>query len=350
MAIEQGPRADYYRSRPPLSRLAMRTSRILRAVLATVPLVVSPALGAQESTAASTSSPICQSLDDAWWTGPMLAAGAGSLPRGHFLIEPYLYDVHSGQAHGLGSLTYVLYGLSNRVTVGMIPTVGFNAIPGGTSSSGIGMGDVAATAQLGLTRFRQGSWIPTTSLVVQETFPTGKYDQLGSRPSDGLGGGAYTTTVALYAQTYFWLHNGRILRTRLDVSQSFSNSVSVRDVSVYGTSDGFRGRAQPGSSMLVDASWEYSMTRSWVLALDVMYRHGGSTTVSGTNELRSQGTPVPPPIIDTRSGTSDAVGFAPGVEYSWKPWIGVLLAARVIPSGHNTASSITPAIAVNIVR
>jgi hypothetical protein len=34
-----------------------------------------------------------QSLDDAWWTGPMLAPSAATLPQGHFLIEPYLYDV-----------------------------------------------------------------------------------------------------------------------------------------------------------------------------------------------------------------------------------------------------------------
>ena len=34
-----------------------------------------------------------QSFDDAWFTGPMLAPNASTLPRGHFLIEPYLYDV-----------------------------------------------------------------------------------------------------------------------------------------------------------------------------------------------------------------------------------------------------------------
>ena len=36
-----------------------------------------------------------QSLDDAWWTGPILAASASTLPQGHALIEPYLYDVIS---------------------------------------------------------------------------------------------------------------------------------------------------------------------------------------------------------------------------------------------------------------
>jgi hypothetical protein len=52
-----------------------------------------------------------QSLDDAWLTGPMLAPSAATLPRGYFLIEPYLYDVISPHSHDFGSLTYVNYGL-----------------------------------------------------------------------------------------------------------------------------------------------------------------------------------------------------------------------------------------------
>ena len=36
-----------------------------------------------------------QSLDDAWWTGPLLAAAAGSLPLGHFLFEPYFFEFRS---------------------------------------------------------------------------------------------------------------------------------------------------------------------------------------------------------------------------------------------------------------
>ncbi|MBV8805065.1 MAG: hypothetical protein JO042_08460, partial [Sinobacteraceae bacterium] len=34
-----------------------------------------------------------QSRDDAWWTGPLLAASPVTLPQGHFLIEPYVFDV-----------------------------------------------------------------------------------------------------------------------------------------------------------------------------------------------------------------------------------------------------------------
>ena len=236
--------------------------------------------GAQE--ASQPSSVVRQSLDDAWWTGPMLAPNATTLPRGHLLIEPYLFDAISAHSNGLGSLTYVNYGLVDRVTVGLIPIAGFNVANSGPSSSSVELGDLTAQAQYRLAKFHEGSSIPTTSVVVQETFPTGKYDRLGDRP-DGLGSGAYTTTLAIYTQTYFWLPNGRILRMRFDASQALSSNVNIEDVSVYDTAAGFRGRAKPGSSFLADFSWEYSLTRKWVLALDATYRHNWSTRVNGYN-------------------------------------------------------------------
>jgi hypothetical protein len=316
-------------------------------VIAALAVVGLCAQGQQDS--APPSSNVRQSLDDAWWTGPMLAPSAATLPRGHFLIEPYLYDVRSAHLNGFGSLTYMNYGLADRVTVGMIPTAGFNAVSKGASSSGVGMGDLSLQAQYRLTKFQAGRWIPTTSISVQETFPTGKYDRLGARKSDGLGAGAYATTLAFYTQTYFWLPNGRILRTRFNVSQAFPNSVDVKDGSVYGTEAGFRGQAKPGKSLFVNAAWEYSLTRRWVLALDATYRRGGSTRVSGYNILVPDGAGNPTSIrLD--SGSSDTVGFAPAIEYSWKSTIGVLIGARVIAIGHNTPISITPAVALNFVH
>lgn len=290
-----------------------------------------------------------QSLDDAWWTGPMLAPSAATLPRGHFLVEPYLYDVIAAHSNGFGSLTYINYGLADRVTVGLIPTAGFNKLSDGPSSSSVELGDLTLQTQFGLTKFHAGSWIPTTSVAVQETLPTGKYDQLGNRPSDGLGSGAYTTTLALYSQIYFWLPNGRILRMRFNTTQGFSNSVNVEDVSVYGTGAGFRGQARPGSSFYVDTAWEYSLTRRWVLALDATYRHNWNTSVTGYSVLNPNGMQNPP-SIQMDSGSSEVFAFAPAVEYSWKSNLGVLLGTRVIPAAHNTHVSITPAVAINFVH
>ncbi|WP_426702756.1 transporter [Rhodanobacter sp. Col0626] len=289
-----------------------------------------------------------QSLDDAWWTGPLLANSAGTLPPGHVLVEPYLYDVASAHSHGYGSRTYLLYGLANRLTVGVIPVFGYNTVSGGPHSSHVGVGDFTLLAQYQLTQFHEGSWVPTASFEVQETFPTGKYDQLGERPADGLGSGAHMTTLQFNTQTYFWLANGRILRMRFDVSQAFSSHADVADVSVYGTGQGFRGMARPGSSFFADLAWEYSLTRRWVLALDLTYSHSRTTSVTGyVRQPKSGSLPGPPIRLD--SGSSTAFGIAPALEYSWNANVGAIFGVRVITGGHNTVRTITPVMAINLV-
>lgn len=295
-----------------------------------------------------------QSRDDAWWTGPMLAASAASLPQGHFLLEPYLFEVrstgridasgshHSVPAdHDFGSLTYMLYGATDRLTLGMIPRFFYDQPAAGPNSSGIGVGDLTLQAGYGLTRYTDGSRIPSIALVVDETLPTGRYDRL-ARLSDGAGAGSYATGLSLYSQDYFWMPDGRILRTRLDLTYTLSSSVGVQDQSVYGTPYGFRGHAYPGDGYTVDAAGEYSLTRSWVLALDVVYQYNASTQVRPS-------LPGSPGTLQADSGSSYSLGFAPAIEYNWSARAGVLLGVRVISIGRNTTTSVTPAIAINLI-
>jgi Putative MetA-pathway of phenol degradation len=294
-----------------------------------------------------------ESRDEAWWTGPLLAPSPATLPQGHALVEPYLFDeISSGPtAHDLGSLTYMLYGVTDRVTAGLIPRFGYNQPSGAPSSSGVGFGDLTLQAGYSLTQYQDGRPTPAISVVVQETLPTGRYDRL-TRASDGFGAGAYTTAVAVYSQDYFWMPNGRILRGRLDLTYAFSSSLSVQGLSVYGTADGFSGRAYPGDSFTADAAAEYSVTRNWVLALDVVYQHNDSTSVSGS----LPGSPAPPGAVtaagmayESDSGSSWSIGLAPAVEYNFSSSIGVIFGVRVIEIGRNVTESVTPAVAVNMV-
>ena len=295
------------------------------------------------------SSHVDQALDDAWWTGPMLAASPNTLPHGHILIEPYFFDVKTAHADGFGTLTYALVGVTDRLTVGSIITTGLNKPDDGTSSSGMGLGDLTLQATYRLTRFQKGSWVPITAVVFQQVLPTGKYDRLGHRPSDGLGSGAYTSAIAFYAQSYYWLPNHRILRMRLNLTQSFSPGVDVHDVSVYGTGEGFRGTAKPGAVFASGIAAEYSLTRSWVLAFDAQFNHYWNTSVSGFDSFDPSSTPDQPSIL-LNSGSRHSFAFAPAIEYSWKPTIGVLFGTRFIPGNEHTTSSVTPAVAVNIVH
>lgn len=290
-----------------------------------------------------------QALDDAWWTGPVLAAGAGTLPKGRVLFEPYIYDAityghydnsgtrqSSSRTHSFGSQSYLLYGLTNKVTVGLIPRFGYNDVEQGLDSSGIRVGDLTLQAQYRLSLFSEGRRIPTISLVLQKTFPTGKHDELGARLSDGLGSGAYSTTLAIYSQYYSWLPNGRILRTRFNVSRTISENADLQDVSVYGTPQGFRGTASPGGSLSIVAAGEYSLTRNWVFAMDLLYQHDNNTRVQGN-------------LLNVNYGSSKRIGVVPAVEYNWSGRAGVIVGARWIADGRNADASITPVTAINLV-
>lgn len=273
------------------------------------------------------------SAQDAWWTGPMLANSAATLPRGHVLFEPYVYDVATAHANGYGSRSYLLYGASDRLTVGLIPVLGFEA----ANSSRLNFGDLTLLAQYGVVRFCEGRRVPAIAVMAQETLPTGKYDRLGDRPGDGVGGGTFTTTIGVNLQMYFTAPTGRAVRMRVNVSDTISNRARVDGVSVFGTSEGFHGTAAPGGAFFADNSWEYSLSRRVALASDVFYSRNGATRVTGL-----------PAVTDFRA--THAVGVAPAVELSFTGNLGVLLGVRVISGGGQMARSITPAIAINFVH
>ncbi len=300
-----------------------------------------------------------ESRDDAWWTGPLLAASAATLPTGHVLFEPYLYDVMStghldsggghhaiAGEHDIGSLSYLIYGVTDRLSVAMIPRFGYNEPAGESNSSQVGVGDITLQAEYGITRFEDGHLMPAISVVLAETVPTGRYDRL-QRAADGLGAGVYSTALSVYSQDYLWLPNGRIFRVRLDLTYQVSAAAGVQDASVYGTSSGFRGRVYPGDAATVDLAGEYSLTRSWVLAMDVVYQHGDSTRIAGMQpQLPGSGVLV---NFEQASGANASLGFAPAVEYSWSSSAGVIGGVRIIPTGRNVTTSITPAVAINLV-
>lgn len=274
---------------------------------------------------------------DAWWTGPMLANSAGTLPRGHVLAEPYFYDVASGRSNSYGTRSYLLYGASNRLTIGLIPVLGLRATHGRAGASGVDVGDLTLIAQYELTRAREGGRVPTTALMIQETLPTGQYDRLSARSGDGIGSGSYTTTAGLNLQTSVRGPRGHALRVRVNLSGTLSGRARVDGVSVFGTPEAFRGTASPGAAYFADMSVEYSLRRRFAIAADVFCSGTGRTLLTGS-----------PPVSSLRS--IHAVGVAPAIELSLTQNLGVLFGVRVIPAGAHTPGSITPAIAINFVH
>ena len=51
-------------------------------------LAAAASLALAPSAFADTAASGRQSLDDAWWTGPLLASGASTQPKGHIMFVP----------------------------------------------------------------------------------------------------------------------------------------------------------------------------------------------------------------------------------------------------------------------
>jgi hypothetical protein len=92
-------------------------------------------------------------------------------------------------------------------------------------------------------------------------------------------------------------------------------------------------------------SREYSVTRTWVVALDLVYQHDLGTHVYGT-QAGAMGQLVD---INMHSPTGWKFGVAPAIEYNWTSRVGLIVGARWFAMGRNAGASVTPVAALNMV-
>jgi len=300
-------------------------ARILAALLACVPISANAETDVDQLTAA---------MKVARWTGPLLASNAETLPQGHVYTEPYFFDGISGGEHHPGTSGFYQYGLTDNWTVGMQP---FFSLGAERFNHDLALGDFKLLSQLRLSHFTPERQVPSVALVTNLVIPTGKDDHLG-RLKSGHGSGSFAPEIGVNVQQYFLLGNGRLLRARINVLHDFPFRTEISGRSVYGTDAGFHGHARPGAKTTMILGAEYSLTNQWVLAFDVEGDHWGKTRVKGRDAV---GAPV-----DRISPVSWNVGVAPAVEYNWSARAGAILGVWIVPRGHNTQSSVTPAIAI----
>ena len=292
-----------------------------------------PAIAADEPGVA-TAERYRAAMKDARWTGPLLASNANTLPEGHVYTEPYFFDSISGGDHYPGSSGFYQYGLLDNWTVGVQPFFSW-----GTQrhNHDVAIGDFKLLSQVRVSNFTPDHRVPSVAIVTNLVLPTGKHDHLGAG-KQGHGSGSFAPEIGVNVQHIILLDNGRLLRARLNVLQRLPLRHDVAGRSAYGTGPGFRGHARPGAKTTLIAGMEYSLTKEWVLALDVEADAWGRTKVSGREADGA--------LIEQRSPKSWNVGFAPAVEYNWSDRAGIIAGVWIIPKGHNTESTVIPAIAV----
>lgn len=289
-----------------------------------------------------------------YFTGSLYSSSASTLPKGRLIVAPLLYEVHgigsfgsngkfvrsNGSADDVRYLTQILYGASDKVTVGIIPRLGWNSSYGGKKSSNLELGDTSVRLKVRVGRFSTPSHRIDASLSVDETFPTGLYDNLKSSRRSGLGSGAYAATFAALAQYTAWPVNGRAFRVRLNASYTLPSQAHVENLSVYGTPNAFDGHVRPGDGEAIGLSFEYSLNRNVALCSEFLFNHQNVTVVKGIAGGSYYSKNIPP---------STRLDVAPAVEYSFSGNLGVIFGVRVPVAGRDSRASVSPTIGIDAI-
>jgi long-subunit fatty acid transport protein len=289
------------------------------------------------------------------FTGPLLTPGAMTIPKGTFVVEPYLMQYQSDSAYDSKgneqsssrvrqwqTLVPMFYGVTDRFQV-QASVGAAHAMSGGSSTSGWGFTDTTIGGQYLLLAPGADKKGPAVSISYSHRFPTGKYDQLNENPLNAIGNGANVDTFSLMAQQYVWLPNGRPLRFRAVASYSLPpGNVDLKGANAYasGVPQDFRGSVRLGQSFGLSTSVEYSINPQWVLAMDLAYNRTGSSILKGTSGTGD---------YVSRSASRNVYSLAPAVEYNFNDRFGLIGGVQFSFAGRNNDAFITPMAAFNMV-
>lgn len=289
-----------------------------------------------------------------WLTGPLLAPNGQTIPKGHINFETYgfftdsygLYNSHGRvikipDTYTLNITPLVSIGLSDSFDIQFSLPYYFNEKK---SQSANAPADVAAIVGYQVYRQKEGHWLPSLKLSIQETFPTGLYRNLRASKlgTDATGAGSYQTTIGLNFQQLMQLKSGRYLRSRLSLTSTYPKKVNVVNFNAYGGGIGTRGNLSPGHQYAADLAFEYQLTQNWVPAFDILYLKRRASSFKGTIGTTLAGRPA-----TIGHGEVSQLSIAPAIEYNFSERFGIITGVWLTVKGRESNDFWSAVVAVN---
>jgi hypothetical protein len=279
-----------------------------------------------------------------WYTGPLITPAAGMMPPGQADIQPYLlingaYAIFNKDRHSV-SLPHNTYSLqvTSGILMGITSSVDFAVTPAATVNwqnhhTGGGFNDLSSTVGFLITR--ETLYIPNMKFTITETFPTGKYKNLSVNGLglNSTGGGSYQTQFGFGSSKIIWWIYEYPLHVRGFVGYTLAVPVHVKGFNTYGGGFHTSGVVRPGHLLTTDLGIEWSFTRRWVLALDIVYVAQNETRFHGTPGVLASGAPAA-----VGSPYSDNLSLAPAIEYNWSSRFGVLAGVQFSVYGRSSSN------------
>lgn len=288
-----------------------------------------------------------------WFTGSLVPPSAYVVKKGHFELEPYLFefvkvgrygadwDAHSvPRFYSYGSQTFVIVGLTNWMDIEVIPQVFYNRSQG---QSAFGFADLPILLDFQLIEPDAYKYFPGVKVSIGEIFPTGRFQKLDpeKKGTDSTGFGSFINAFNMIFYKVFHLRGMHFLSTTLTLQDGLSAPVHVKGFNTYGGGFHTRGKVYPGNAFSAIFSFEYSFTRNWAFAMDNVYAHISKTRFSGKSGFTQQGTRA-----NMKSPSSEQFSLAPAIEYNFSANLGIVGGVWFTVAGRNSSEFINGLIAL----
>ncbi|KTD56972.1 Fe-S protein [Legionella santicrucis] len=288
-----------------------------------------------------------------WYTGPIFAQAGKTIPKGDTVLQPYFFDTFIiGHFDKNGNVTHIpsfrtvnpilaiYHGLTDILDCQIIGSYDINSTLRRTYT-----GFADTNLGLGIQLLEQSdSWKPNLRFVLNENFPTGKYDNFDPKANgvEGTGFGSYQTVVGLDFQLLKHYQKEHYLRSRLNLYSVFSSKVSVHGFNIYGGGINSKGTVHPGPQYIIDLSFEYSLTQNWVPVMEFLYQLNQKTTFNG-----EVGTTLTNEPAFIGNNASQQFSIAPALEYNFSKDLGVIVGLWITLAGKNSNDLISGVISIN---
>ena len=282
------------------------------------------------------------------FTGTIISFSGENVEPGRLNIQPivfasYCYGAYTGSwkkvntdcAFSLNPLVWIETGITKDIDVTFTIDMYYTKFRGNSATH---FGDLGVTLAYQAMRQVDGTHIPFVRIGVTETFPTGKYNNYSpSFEGVSLGGeGSYQTAIMLVVEKTYYPSDKHPLDLTFNVGYTIPSKVHVKGANAYGGGKNTDGTVYPGNTTFVDFTFEYSITKHWILFSDAAFTYTDRTGFSGTAGTRKDGSPA-----SSSEPSSSLFQLAPGIEYGFTPNLGLLAGVNFSVLGRNTEAFVS---------
>lgn len=319
---------------------------------------------------------------DPWFTGPLLAEAAETIPLGHWNFELFNFFTTSNAIYGKdrrivktdpNSNTQIVpqisYGLTDDLDFELDPMFIQNKTDKKIHND---VGDTTAILGMQLIRQKENSWRPDLRVTLEEILPSGHYDHLleSNYGTDSTGMGSYQTTLGFNFQKLQHITKENYLNSHLSFSYLYASSVKISGISTYGGNALTHGQVKPGSLYTLDLAEELSLTQHWVAVLEGFMQYQQADRFFGEyGQISNRLTPdikkhlkarlaalfptrrnISALFLDSAkigNGTMNLFSLAPAIEYNFSDNYGLIAGSWFSIYGKNVSKFASFAIGFN---